>query len=230
MGDRMSGEWIELEASDGHRFQAWHIRPEDEPRAALVIAMEIFGVNAHIRDVAASFAARGYEVLAPQLYDRAERNVDLPYDAEGVAKGRALREQVGWDGPIMDVAACVSHLRRGEERLATGIVGYCYGGAVAWLAAARVQGLSCAVGYYGTAILNFMNASPKCPTMLHFGEKDATIPLDKIELLAENNPEVAIHVYDADHGFNSDLRANYDETAANLARERTLDFLEAHLK
>ncbi|MFA5120899.1 dienelactone hydrolase family protein [Zavarzinia sp.] len=226
----MTGEWIELEADDGHKFQAWHVMPEDTPRGGVVIAMEIFGVNGHIRDLAGQFAAEGYEVLAPQLYDRVERNVDLPYDAEGVARGRKLREEVGWDGPILDVAACVAHLRRGKEKEEVGIVGYCYGGAVAWLAAAKVDGLDCAVGYYGTAILNFMNAAPKCPTMLHFGAKDATIPQEKIEILAEKHPEVAIHVYDADHGFNSDRRANFDAAAAKLAKERTLDFLAAHLE
>ncbi|PWR25614.1 dienelactone hydrolase family protein [Zavarzinia aquatilis] len=228
----MSGEWIELVASDGHRFQAYHVKPEgdEDPRAGLVIAMEIFGVNGHIRAVADGFAAEGYEVLAPQLYDRAQPAVDLPYDTDGVARGRALREQVGWEGPMLDVGACVTHLRQGEAKLPVGIVGYCYGGAVAWLAAARVANLGCAVGYYGTAILNFMNAAPKCPTMLHFGSRDQTIPEDKIEALAEKHPEVAIHVYDADHGFNSDRRANYDEDSAKLARERTLDFLAAHLR
>lgn len=230
----MNGEWIELGAGDGHRFQAYHVKPDAEqtPRGGLVVAMEIFGVNGHIRDVADGFAAEGYEVIAPQLYDRAEKAVDLPYDAEGVARGRALREEVGWEGPMLDISACVGRLRNddGEHKQPVGIVGYCYGGAIAWLAAARVQGLGCAVGYYGTAILGFMNAEPKCPTMLHFGAKDQTIPEDKIEMLAEKHPEVAIHVYDADHGFNSDRRANYDEAAAKLARERTLDFLAAHLR
>ncbi|MCF4164679.1 dienelactone hydrolase family protein [Zavarzinia compransoris] len=226
----MSGGWIELEASDGHRFQAWHVAPEGERRATLVIAMEIFGVNGHIRAVAEGFAEAGFEVLAPQLYDRAERGIDLPYDAEGIARGRELAMKIGMDGPMLDVAACVAHLRRDDtEKKPVGIVGYCYGGAVAWAAADRVAGLGCAVGYYGTAILQFMGAEPKCPTMLHFGAKDASIPLDKVEQLAGRHPEVAIHVYDADHGFNSDRRANYDEAAASLARERTLDFLFAHL-
>ncbi|MCW0180721.1 MAG: dienelactone hydrolase family protein, partial [Zavarzinia sp.] len=111
----MSGEWVELVASDGHRFQAYHVKPESEeaPRGGIVVAMEIFGVNGHIQAVADGFAAEGYEVIAPQLYDRAEPAIDLPYDAEGIARGRALREQVGWEGPMLDVGACVTHLRQG---------------------------------------------------------------------------------------------------------------------
>ncbi len=225
----MSGQWITLEAGDGHKFQAWHVLPAGTPRGAIVVAMEIFGVNGHIRDVAERFAAQGYEVLAPQLYDRALRDCDLPYDADGVAKGRALREQIGWEPPMLDVTACVSHLRRQAEQAKVGIVGYCFGGAIAWLAAAKVARLDCAVGYYGTAILGFIELQPKCPTMLHFGSKDHSTPADKIEFLAEKHPEVAIHIYDADHGFNSDRRANFDAEASKLALERTLAFFSAHL-
>jgi carboxymethylenebutenolidase len=225
----MSGEWITLEAADGHKFQAWHVMPAGTPRGGIVLVMEIFGVNAHIRDLGERYAAQGYEVVAPQLYDRVLPQADLPYDADGVAKGRALREEIGWEAPMQDVTASVAHLRRGTGQEPVGIVGYCYGGAIAWLAAAKVPRLDCAVAYYGTAILNFVELAPKCPTMLHFGSKDASTPEDKIEFLAEKHPEVAIHLYDADHGFSSDRRANFDAAASKLAMERTLAFFDAHL-
>lgn len=225
----MSGEWITLEASDGHRFQAWHETPAGILRGRIVVAMEIFGVNAHIREVCARFAAEGYEAVAPQLYDRALPQADLPYDMTGVDRGRALRDEIGWEAPMLDVAAAASFLRRNAAQAPVGIVGYCYGGTIAWLAAGKVEGIDCAVGYYGTVILSFTDLKPKCPTMLHFGARDHSTPEDQIEALAEKQPGVAIHLYDADHGFNSDRRANFDADASKLALERTLAFFAAHL-
>ncbi|WP_439817887.1 dienelactone hydrolase family protein [Zavarzinia sp. CC-PAN008] len=214
---------ITLTASDGHRFNALHVVPAGTPKGGLIVAMEIFGLNANIRDHCGRFAGFGYEVVAPAFYDRGERGVDLGYDAAGVEKGRALRDRIGWDKPMLDVAAARDFL---VPRGRVAMTGYCYGGSLSWLASCRVPGLACVIGYYGTAILQYMDEVPQCPTMLHFGAKDASIPLDQIEVLRARHPEVEIHVYDAEHGFSSDRRVHYDKAATELALERTLALLE----
>lgn len=219
-------EMIQLAATDGHRFDAWHVMPEGTPRGGLVLVMEIFGVNAHIRELADAFAAAGYEVLAPAMYDRAERGVDLGYTPETVVTGRTLRDQIGWDAPMLDIAACAAWL---APRGKVGVVGYCYGGSIAWLSACRVPGIAAAVGYYGTAVLQFMGEQPHCPTLLHFGDKDASIPVLEVEKLRAIHPAVEVHRYDADHGFRSDRRANFDAAASRLADGRTLGFFARHL-
>ena len=219
-------EPIQLQAEDGHRFDAWHVAPEGPRKGGIVLVMEIFGVNAHIRELARDFAAHGYEVLAPAMYDRARRGVDLGYTAETVVEGRELRDRIGWDVPMKDVAAAVAWL---APRGRVGIVGYCYGGSIAWLSACRVPGLAAAVGYYGTAVIQFMGEAPRCPTMLHFGDRDASIPVVDVEKLKAIHPGVEVHRYDADHGFRSDRRANYDAEASRLADGRTLGFFARHL-
>ena len=219
-------ETIQLQAEDGHRFDAWHVAAEGPRKGGIVLVMEIFGVNAHIRELAGDFAAHGYEVLAPAMYDRARRGVDLGYTAETVVEGRELRDRIGWDAPMKDVAAAVAWL---APRGRVGIVGYCYGGSIAWLSACRVPGLAAAVGYYGTAVIQFMGEAPRCPTMLHFGDRDASIPVVDVEKLKAIHPGVEVHRYDADHGFRSDRRANYDAEASRLADGRTLGFFARHL-
>ena len=220
------GETIQLQAEDGHRFDAWRVEAAGARKGGIVLVMEIFGVNAHIRELAEAFAAEGYEVLAPAMYDRARRGVDLGYSAETVVEGRELRDRIGWDVPMKDVAAAVALL---APRGKVGIVGYCYGGSIAWLSACRVAGLAAAVGYYGTATIQFMAETPRCPTMLHFGDRDVSIPVAEVETLRALHPGVEVHRYDADHGFRSDRRANYDETASRLADGRTLAFFARHL-
>jgi carboxymethylenebutenolidase len=219
-------ETIKLQADDGHEFDAYHVEAEGQRKGGLVLVMEIFGVNAHIRELAHDFARHGYEVLAPAMYDRAERGVDLGYTPETITQGRALRDRIGWDVPMKDVAAAAAWL---GSRGKVGVVGYCFGGSIAWLSACRVPGLAAAVGYYGTAVIQFMGETPRCPTMLHFGDKDASIPVVEVEKLKAIHPEVEVHRYDADHGFRSDRRVNYDETASRLADGRTLAFFARHL-
>jgi carboxymethylenebutenolidase len=219
-------ETIRLRADDGHEFDAYHVHAEGQRKGYLVLVMEIFGVNGHIRELAHDFARHCYEVLAPAMYDRAERGVDLGYTPETIVQGRALRDRIGWDVPMKDVAAAVAWLAPHGK---VGIVGYCFGGSIAWLSACRVPGLAAAVGYYGTAVVQFMGETPRCPTMLHFGDKDASIPVVEVEKLKAIHPEVEVHRYDADHGFRSDRRANYDETASRLADGRTLAFFARHL-
>jgi carboxymethylenebutenolidase len=224
-------ETIRLEAEDGTQLSAYHVLPAERPRGGLVVLQEIFGVNAHIRRVADGFAEHGYEVLAPALFDRLEPGVELGYDADGMAKGRSFPQRLGWDGPLRDVAAAIAALRgaalRGAGRI--GVVGYCWGGSLAYLAAARLSGLAAAVGYYGTAIAKNLDATPQVPTLLHFGATDASIPAADIEAIRARHPHVGTHVYAAGHGFNCDARAAYEPASAALALERTLAFFAQHL-
>ncbi|MCP4328723.1 MAG: dienelactone hydrolase family protein [Alphaproteobacteria bacterium] len=220
------GEALELTAADGHRLQAYLARPAGAARGGLVVAQEIFGVNGHIRDVCDRFAAVGYAALAPALFDRLERGVELDYDSEGVAKGREMRGQVGWEAVAADISAARDRL---SPEGPVGIVGYCWGGSVAWLGATE-GGFAAAVGYYGGHIIELNDRDPKCPTMLHFGDRDAAIPLSDVEKIRLAHLDVTIYVYeDAGHGFNCDRRGSHDEAAAALALERTLAFFEQHI-
>lgn len=218
------GEKIILTAADGHTFSAYLARPAQAPRGAIVVVQEIFGVNGHIRAVADGFAAVGYLALAPALFDRRTRGVELGYSEADITAGRALRGQLEWDEYLADTQAAIDHAARSGP---VGIVGYCFGGGVAWLAACRLKGLAAAVGYYGGPWAEFINETPRAPVMLHFGARDQMIPVKLAGEFRAKAPAVIAHVYDADHGFNCDQRAHYDAYAAALSRSRTLAFFQA---
>lgn len=219
------GDTITLNASDGHRLDAWRTGPRDAKRG-LVLVQEIFGVNRHIRQTCEAFAAQGYAVVAPALFDRAERGVELGYDAAGIAKGRKLRTAVPEAGTLADIEAAAAAL----AELPKGIVGYCWGGTVAWWGATRSRAFRAAVGWYGGGIAASRTDTPHCPVQLHFGATDSSIPLSDVDAIRAAQPEVEIFVYPgAGHGFGCDERASYDSTAAATAQARTLAFLERHL-
>ena len=219
------GERIELTAADGHRFSAWRDGPGGA-RNGLVVAQEIFGVNNHMRNVCAAFAAAGYAVVAPALFDRAERNVELGYTAEDVERGRDLRAKVPDAGVVADLEAAAGAL--GGKKL--GIVGYCWGGTVAWYGATRTRRFGAAVGWYGGGIAATRTERPNCPVQLHFGEKDAGIPLSDVEAVRAAQPGVEIFVYPgAQHGFGCDERSSYDAISDRIAQSRTLMFFAKHL-
>lgn len=215
----------QLIATDGHRLDAYEVNP-DGASAAVVIVQEIFGVNAHIRSVVDRYASFGYRAIAPAMFDRVERGVELDYDAADVEQGIALRQKLSWDDSVLDVAAAVEHV---SDTGAVAVVGYCYGGSMAWLAAASLP-IAAAVGYYGGQVVDFIDRTPQVPTMLHFGAVDHAISVDDVRLVAERHPDVAVHIYDdAGHGFNCDARGSYHPEAAALAEERTREFLDLHL-
>jgi carboxymethylenebutenolidase len=192
-----------------------------------VVLQEIFGVNSHIRAVVDGFASEGYLALAPALYDRSSvKDVEMGYTAEDVARGRALREEFSWDDSVKDVEAAMGALH--GEGLRVGAVGYCWGGSISFLAAVRLP-LDCAVVYYGGQILPYVNEKERCPLLMHFGARDKSIPASDVEVIRKAHPAAIVHLYDADHGFNCDHRAQYDERSARLARERTLAFFAANL-
>jgi carboxymethylenebutenolidase len=220
-------EHVKLTAEDGHELDAYVARPAGEPMAALVVIQEVFGVNAHIRSVADSYARDGFVAVAPALFDRLERGVELKYEGEDMQKAMSLAKRLNMDDLLKDTAAAIEYARR-ETGKKTGVIGYCLGGSLAWLAACRMN-VDAAVGYYGGYIPQHAGEQPKCPVMLHFGKKDSHIPLDAVETIRQAHPEVPIFLYDAGHGFNCDARASYDAASAKLARERSLEFLKKNL-
>lgn len=223
----MVGKWTQVTAEDGHSLDAWLAEPVGRPRGAVVVIQEIFGVNHHIRGLAEGFAAEGYLAVAPAIYDRVEPKVELGYGEADVARGRDIRGKVEWDGCIQDVAAAVKLAARGGK---VGITGFCYGGGVSWVAAARVPGVAAASCYYGGPWNEFKDERVNCPTLLHFGTRDHMIPLSLAEEMPANNPAAVAHVYEAEHGFVCDQRVNnYDATATTLARRRTLGLFAACL-
>ena len=215
---------IELTATDGHKLAAYRADPSGTPRGAIVVVQEIFGVNHHIRAVTDAFAADGYVAIAPALFDRIERNVDLPYTA--VPEGRALKVQITTEMAMCDLDAAIRAVAPAGK---VGIVGYCWGGFITWMASAHAHGLACAVPYYGGGMLENMDIVPRVPVMGHFGDRDTLLPLDKVKQLIAKHPQHQFFIYEADHGFNCDERGSYDEPAAKLARERTLAFFRQHV-
>lgn len=217
---------IELTAADGHRFAACLVAPQGKARGALVVAPEIFGVNSHIRSVAEGYAADGYLVIAPALFDRAQRGYDTGYSQDEIQAGIAVMQKVDLADTMKDVAACVEHVKAAGK---VAIVGYCWGGTVAWLAAARVAGLACAIPYYGGGIPNFADEQPKCPVMFQFGEQDQSPTADQARAVVAKHPSAIANFYPAGHGFNCDQRGSYHAESARLARTRALEFLATHV-
>lgn len=214
-----------LDVEDGHRLDAYLAEPEGKPKAGLVVIQEIFAVNGHIRSVCDRFAAEGYAALAPSLFDRVERGVELDYSETNIEKGRLLRTRLGWDEPLRDIRAAVDRL---EGLKGVGVVGYCWGGSLAFLSACRLE-IGCAVGYYGAQIAQYADQRPRCPVMLHFGKMDPLIPPEDVAAIQKARPEATIHEYPAGHGFNCDLREDHHPPSAAQALERTLAFFAAHL-
>ena len=220
------GTTIELTAADGVKLAAYRAEPAGAPRGGLVVVQEIFGVNSHIRNVCDGYAADGYLAIAPALFDRYERGVDIGYSPAEIARGVQLKGEANINHALRDVDAARA-LAASTGKV--GVVGYCWGGYVAWMSAARLSGLACAVPYYGGGMLEAGAEQPRCPVMCHFGERDGNIPVAGVRQFAAAHPNVQVFIYDADHGFNCDQRGSYDATAARLARERSLAFMGQHI-
>jgi carboxymethylenebutenolidase len=221
------GKMIELTTSDGHKLTAYRADPAGKPRGGIVVIQEIWGINAHIRGVADGYSVDGYLSIAPAMFDRVERGLMMDqYNGKTMEKGIATMQQVNVDRAILDVQAAVD---AASEAGKVGVVGFCFGGRMAWLAASRAKGIVASVPYYGGGIPGLASEQPRCPVILHFGEKDAHIPLDAVEQFRRAHPELPVYLYPADHGFNCDERASYDASAAKLARERTLAFFREHI-
>ena len=213
------GEKIQLASlADGFQFDAYRAPAQEARRGGLVLVQEIFGVNANIRGLADGFAAEGYEVIAPSMFDRLERGFETGYDDPAdIAKGRDYAGRTDWALAISDIQACIDVLKGPVF-----IAGYCYGGSVAWVAACRARGLAAASAFYGRLIVNFTGETPRCPTILHFGKTDATIPMEDVAKIEAAHPDIPVWLYDAGHGFCCDGRKDFQPDACRLARLRTL--------
>jgi carboxymethylenebutenolidase len=218
---------VKLQASDGHELDAYVAQPDGKPWGGLVVVQEIFGVNQHIRSVADRFAKEGFFTVAPAMFDRVERDVELGYDGEGMQKGMAIAQKLSIDNAVKDVDAALQYAGK-ETGKPAGVVGYCFGGTMAWLSATRLAPAA-AVGYYGGYIAKFAAEEPRVPVMLHFGKQDDHIPQADVAKVQAAHPEVEIFLYDAGHGFNRDVWASYNEKAAKEAMARTLAFFNKHL-
>ena len=221
------GKMIELKASDGHKLAAYRADPAGKPRGAIVVIQEIFGVNSHIKAVTDGYAADGYVAIAPAMYDRVQKNYETGYSQDEIQAGLKIMQGLNWDNTMKDVTAAVEEAKKSGK---VGIVGYCWGGTVAWVAAARVPGLAAAAPYYGGGMPNFINEKPKVPVMAHFGEQDQSPTLDQAKAIAKAHPEIAANYYPgAGHGFNCDHRPSYNAEASKLARSRTVEFFRKHV-
>jgi carboxymethylenebutenolidase len=220
------GRHIELNPQHGVEIAAYRADPAGKPRGGLVVIQEIFGVNSHIRSVCDGYAADGYLAIAPAVFDRIERGVDIGYSPPDIARGRDLRAKANADDALADIAAARAVAAEAGK---VGVVGYCWGGYLAWLAASRVPGFACAICYYGGGMHEAIGEKPKVPVLAHFGEKDAMIPVEGVRKLAAAHPGATVHIYPADHGFNCDQRGSYHAASAKLARERSIEFLRKHV-
>jgi carboxymethylenebutenolidase len=218
------GEWVKLRAADGKELAAWVARPEGEPIAGLVVVQEIFGVNAHVRSVADAYARDGFLAVAPALFDRIEPGVELTYEGADMERARSFIPKLDVEKSVLDTKAAMEYAASATGKKVA-VIGYCYGGTIAWLAATRL-GAAAAVGYYGGQIARFVAEIPAAPVMLHFGREDAHIPAEEVDKVQAAHPEVEIFWYDAGHGFNCDARSSYNPAAAKGARERSLAFLK----
>jgi carboxymethylenebutenolidase len=228
------GHFVQLRAADGFESQAYIAQPKTEPRGAIVVLQEIFGVNSHIRAICDGFAFVGFVAIAPAVFSRLQKDVNLGYTPGDIEIGRSLKnlaEGLPAPGVMADVQAAISHgsmATRGK----VGVVGYCWGGLLSWRAATQFANVKAAVTYYGGGMTlePELHKKPLCPTMAHFGAKDSLIPASTVQAFQQAQPKVNVNIYDADHGFNCDQRGSYNVAAADLALERTLGFFIQHLE
>jgi len=223
--------FVNLISSDGFSVPAYVARPTGPARGGVVVLQEIFGLNAHIRATVDAYAAAGYLAVAPATFHRVQADVDMGYTPDDIAAGVKLKaavEGLPAPGVMPDIAAAMAYAAQAGK---VGVVGYCWGGLLAWRAACQLPGISAAVPYYGGGMTTPAEVArePQCPVMCHFGEFDHAIPVETARAFAQAHPEVTVHVYPAKHGFNCDHREAYDAAAAALAKERTLAFLAQHL-
>jgi carboxymethylenebutenolidase len=218
---------LTLTASDGHTLGAYRADPDTDPRGAIVVIQEIFGVNSHIRSICDRLAELGYVAIAPALFDRTQRDFQSGYSPEEIERARAFIANPDWDSFVRDTDAARAAV---AEVGKVGIIGFCMGGTVAFIGATRLDGFSAASGFYGGSIEAFADETPRCPTQLHYGSKDQGIPMSNVDSVRERRPDCDVYVYEgADHGFHCDERASFHAEASKEAWARTVAFFSEHI-
>lgn len=221
------GANVMLASADGFELGAYVAEPEGAAKGAVVVIQEIFGVNQHIREVTDGYAASGYYAIAPKIFDRIDRDIELGYEDADMGAGIDLAfQKLDHALALADIQTAINHAGAHGK---VGVVGYCFGGLLTWLSACTLEGVAAAASYYGGGVAGQMDKSPKCPTIMHFGELDAHIPMSDVETVKAAQPDTPVYVYDADHGFNCDHRGSYNAAAAELALQRTLGLFSEHL-
>ena len=222
------GEHIQITSGDGFEIGAYVSRPSGQAKGGILVIQEIFGVNSHIREVTDGYAQSGYLAIAPKIFDRIDKDIELGYEEADMGRGVELAfQKLNMEQTLSDLQAAIDELKREQDRV--GLVGYCFGGLLTWLSACDLQGVDAAVSYYGGGVVNHAEKQANCPVMMHFGELDAHIPMTDVEKIRSAQPNVQLFSYDADHGFNCDHRASFNQLAANRALERSLEFFAEHV-
>jgi carboxymethylenebutenolidase len=222
------GKHFTLTAVDQFQLGAYRADPSGPAKGGVVVIQEIFGVNHHIREVCDRLAKEGYSAVAPALFDRTQPNFECGYTPDEIANARKFVANPNWDAMLKDTQAAIDELKKEGP---VGIIGFCMGGSIAFLAATRLNGLSAAIAYYGGQIAKFADEKPKVPVQMHFGEKDQGIPMTDVEMIKKKQPNAEIYTYpDAPHGFHCDERASFNEAASKAAWPRTMEFLKKHVK
>jgi len=221
------GEAAQITADDGFTLGAYQAAPAGAPKGAVVVIQEIFGVNSHIREVVDGYAEAGYFAIAPQIFDRVERDIELGYEDADMGAGIEIAfQKLDHDAALKDLQAAID---AASVHGKVGVVGYCFGGLLTWRSACELNGVAAASSYYGGGLAAEADRTPRCPVIMHFGELDAHIPMSDVDQVKAAQPDIPVYVYPADHGFNCDHRASYDEQAAAQARERTLALFAENL-
>jgi carboxymethylenebutenolidase len=219
------GTHLTLKASDAHHFGAYRADPAGAPRAALIVVQEIFGVNHHIRAVCDRLAGEGYIAIAPALFDRIQPHFECGYSAQEVEHARGFIPKINWDHVTLDVQATIDYARTLGK---VGMMGFCFGGSVGYVSAIKLN-IDAAICCYGSQVVRHADTAPTCPTQMHFGDQDASIPMSDVEAIISKRRDCDIHVYHAGHGFMCDERGSYNASCADLAWSRSLAFLKQHL-
>ncbi len=221
------GTNVEITSADGFKLGAYRAEPAGKPRGAIVLVQEIFGVNSHMRGVADGYAADGYLVITPAFFDRSEKGVDLGYGPADIEAGRGHSGKLDWANTMKDTQAAFDMVKSAGK---VAVIGYCWGGTVAWLSSSKIAGLGCAISYYGGGIGNNLAEAPIAPTMCHWGEMDHAIPMETVKKVESSHPSVQSFVYiGAGHGFNCEQRGSHHPESAKTARERSLEFLRKNV-
>ena len=218
-----------IKSADDYPLPYLQFEPNNNTsKKSIILVYEIFGLTDHIKNVAKEYAENGFLVAIPDIFSRLENNIDLPYNKNGFSKGIHLKEKLGWELPVMDIVALAANLRLESN---VSVLGYCYGGSLAWLAMQKSFIFEKGICYYGSSIPAFLELNVNCPSMLHFGSEDKGIPIETIEkvkkFIDKNKNKIELYVYEnADHGFNCNQRKSYNKKAAELAFEKTIKFLK----